>query len=117
MINFSKLKDEIYNEIKEIKKQKKEELLMKDGEEMDSKDLENMDDINNKASISSTSPFNVVEKFKLPIFYLQEKYRLSESIKNDLEILDFIFLCKQSGVLIVFKNHKLNLHFFTKIKL
>lgn len=91
MINFSKLKDEIYNEIKEIKKQKKEELSMKNGEEMDSRDLENMDDINNEASISSTPPFSVIENFKLPIFYLQEKYKLSESIKNDLEITDNIY--------------------------
>lgn len=89
MINL--LKDEIYNEIKEIKKQKKEELLKKDGEEMDSRDLENMDDINNEASISSKPPFSVVEKFKLPIFYLQEKYQLSDSIKNDLEITDNIY--------------------------
>lgn len=89
MINL--LKDEIYNEIKEIKKQKKEELLKKDGEEMDSRDLENMDDINNEASISSKPPFSVVEKFKLPIFYLQDKYQLSDSIKNDLEITDNIY--------------------------
>jgi hypothetical protein len=92
MINFSKLKDEIYNEIKEIKKQKTEELLKKDGEEINSRDLENMDDINNESSSSSSNPpFNVVENFKLPIFYLQEKYQLSDSIKNDLEITDNIY--------------------------
>ena len=89
MINF--LKDEIYKEIKDLKQQK-DESQKKNGEELNEADLENMNIDEKDSTFSKSSPaFNIVNKFKLPIFYLEKKYKLSESIKNDLEISDDIY--------------------------
>lgn len=90
VVNFEKIKKQIYKEIKEIKQQKEDESQKKNGESIDKRDLENIDgEDNDKAS--KAPPFNIVEKFKLPIFYLEQKYKLSESIKNDLEISENIY--------------------------
>ena len=93
MINFLKIKDEIYKEIKDLK-QKDDEHEKKEGETVNETDLKNMNidetELKSNSSKSSTS-FDIVSKFKLPIFYLEKKHKLSDSIKNDLEISDDIY--------------------------
>ena len=86
VVNLSKIKEELYKEINELKEKNVDDKL----EEKEDFEKEELDE---NVSSSSSSSFNVVEKFKPPIFYLDEKdkHKLSESIKNDLEISNNIY--------------------------
>ena len=48
---------------------------------------ENEESINN----DNDNDFQITQHFKLPIFYLEDKYLLSDKMKNDLEIQDNIY--------------------------
>lgn len=84
VVNLSKTKPEIYKEINELKEKKEHE---------EQSENEKEENVSSSSSSSSSSSFNIVEKFKPPIFYLDEKdkHKLSDSIKDDLEISSNIY--------------------------
>lgn len=99
IVNLSSLKDELYKEIKIMKENPesidinslfgKEEKIKKSGENTTG---ENTTGENTNPDLGDLSNMlSITENFKLPIFYVKEKKKLSESILNDLEISKNIY--------------------------
>jgi hypothetical protein len=114
IVNLSSLKDELYKEIKIMKENPesidinslfgKEEKIKKRSENTTGENTtgenttgenttgENTTGENSDPDLGDLSNMlSVTENFKLPIFYVKEKKKLSESILNDLEISKNIY--------------------------